>query len=142
RGLEAAQLHDAERAQPQDKNVRGKPLSYDVVVPRMGTARHYGSADEGCTLHDFWVTKNRPGEMTYRKIPQYIKKGESIVDTDVVLWLNNACHHEPRSEDGRMKGDGLQGATPIAWSGFELRPRNFFDGTPHYNYGDTAKQAQ
>jgi primary-amine oxidase len=116
------------------KNIRGKPLSYDVVVPRMGTARHFGSDDEGCTQHDYWVTKNRPGEMTYRKIPQYIKKGEPILETDVVLWINNACHHEPRSEDGVMRGTSFQGATPVAWSGFELRPRNFFDGTPHYTY--------
>jgi primary-amine oxidase len=116
------------------KNIRGKPLSYDVVVPRTGAARHFGPDEEGCTQHDYWVTKNRPGELTYRKIPQYIKKGDSIVDTDVVLWIGNACHHEPRSEDGVMRGASLEGATPVAWSGFELRPRNFFDGTPHYNF--------
>lgn len=116
------------------KNQRGKPLAYDVCVPRMGVARHYGADDEGCTQHDFWVTKNRPNQMNYRKIPDYIKNSESIVNTDVVVWVNTACHHEPRSEDGEMTGANFRGATLVAWSGFELRPRNFFDRTPMYNY--------
>ncbi len=122
-------------------NVRGKPISYDVAVPRMGSARHYGPDDEGCSQHDYWVTKNRPGEMSYRKIPQYIKKAEPVLNTDVVLWISTACHHEPRSEDGEMKaGGGLRGATLVAWSGFELRPRNFHDRTPFYNYSSDQPQ--
>lgn len=115
------------------RNNRGKPLSYDVCVPRMGRARHFGP-DETCTQHDFWVTKNRPGEMSYRKVPTYVKKGESILDTDVVVWVSTPCHHEPRSEDGEMRGTSFQGSTPVAWAGLELRPRNFFDRTPHFNY--------
>lgn len=122
------------------KNARGKPLSYDVAVPRMGVARHYGPDEEGCTQHDFWVTKNRPGEMQYKKIPNYIKKGESVLNTDVVVWVNTVCHHEPRSEDGEMRNSNFAGATPVAWSGLELRPRNFFDRTPHYNYPPATKK--
>ncbi len=125
-------------------NVRGKPISYDVAVPRMGTARHYGPDDEGCTQHDFWVTKNRPGEMSYRRVPEYIKKGESVMNTDVVLWISSACHHEPRSEDGEIVKDSsrLRGATLVAWSGFELRPRNFFDRTPFYDYSEPPPPAK
>ena len=116
------------------KNARGKAVAYDVVTSRMGNARHYGPDDESCTQHDFWVTRQRKGETYYKNVPKYVKKKESILDTDVVVWLSNACHHDPRSEDGAMYGTSFTGATPVAWSGFELRPRNFFDGTPHYPY--------
>ena len=84
------------------KNARGMPISYDLMTPRMGNARHYGSQEE-CTHHDFWVTKNRPGEIHYQKLPKYVEKRESIKDTDVVVWLSTAGHHEPRSEDGEME---------------------------------------
>ena len=39
------------------KNARKQPCAYDVVVPRMGMARHHGGGNEDCTLHDFWVTR-------------------------------------------------------------------------------------
>ena len=78
--------------------------------------------------HDFWVTCNRPGEIQYTSVPKYVAKGENIVNTDVVLWISTACHHEPRSEDGQMTKDGgINGATPVSWSGFDLRPRNLWD---------------
>jgi primary-amine oxidase len=118
----------------QLKNGRGKPLAYDVMASRMGNARHSGPDDEGCTLHDFWVTRNRPGEIFYKKVPKYIEKREPILDSDVVIWLSTPCHHEPRSEDGEIRGSTFVGSTPLAWAGFELRPRNFHDRTPHYNY--------
>src|SRR5262249_29224087 len=122
------------------KNVRGKPYSYDLMVPRMGVARHYGSDEEQCTQHDYWVTKARPKEMNYRKVHEYVRKGESIIDTDIVIWASTACHHEPRSEDGEMQQNrSFRGATPVAWSGLELRPRNLFDRTPHYNYPPPKK---
>ncbi len=113
------------------KNIRGMPIAYDVMMPRMGNARHYGSQEE-CTHHDFWVTRNRPGEMYYQKVPEYIKKRQPIRDTDVVLWISTPGHHEPRSEDGEMSKDNFTGATPIMWCGFDLKPRNFWDRTPLY----------
>ena len=115
------------------KNIRKQPVSYDVVVPRMGNARHHGGGQEDCTLHDFWVTQNRPGEMVYVSVPKYVANANNIMDADVVLWLSTACHHEPRSEDGEMTKDGgFTGATPVAWSGFDLRPRNLWDRSPMY----------
>jgi primary-amine oxidase len=117
----------------QMKNARQQPVSYDVVIPRMGNARHHGGSHEDCTLHDFWVTKNRQNEMRYVKVPKYVAKAENIVDTDVVLWLSTSCHHEPRSEDGEInEEDHFRGATPVGWSGFELRPRNLWDRSPFY----------
>jgi primary-amine oxidase len=115
------------------KNAASKPVAYDVMTPRMGVARHYGPDEEACTQHDFWVTRNRPGEIYYQKAPKYAEKGESILNTDVVIWLSTAGHHEPRSEDGEMKEKtGFVGATPVMWCGFELRPRNLWDKSPNY----------
>jgi primary-amine oxidase len=113
------------------KNARGQPIAYDVMAPRMGNARHFGSQEE-CTQHDYWVTKNRPGEIYYQKLPKYIQKDESIQNTDVVVWISTPGHHEPRSEDGEMKNKTFTGATPVMWCGFELKPRNFWDRSPMY----------
>jgi Cu2+-containing amine oxidase len=113
------------------KNARGLPISYDVMMQRMGNARHYGQ-DEECTHHDFWVSKNRTGEIYYQKVPKYVARGESIRNTDVVLWISTPGHHEPRSEDGEMKRTEFVGATPLMWCGFDLRPRNFWDRSPLY----------
>ena len=115
----------------QKKNARGQPLAYDVVTRRMGNARHYGSQEQ-CTEHDFWVTKNRPDEIYYQKLPTYVTPRAPILDTDVVVWLSTAGHHEPRSEDGEMQKDTFVGVTPVMWCGFDLVPRNFWDRSPLY----------
>jgi|SRR5581483_9434506 len=118
----------------QKKNARGQPIAYDVVSSRMGNARHHGPSKEQCTQHDFWVTRNRPGEIYYINLPQYIAKREPIVGSDIVLWHSTAGHHEPRSEDGEMKGKSgsFVGATQVMWCGFDLRPRNLWDRSPLY----------
>ncbi|MCI0685175.1 MAG: hypothetical protein L0Y71_24010 [Gemmataceae bacterium] len=113
------------------KNARGQPIAYDFVTPRMGNARHFGS-DEECTQHDFWVTRNRKDEIYYQKLPEYVKNRESIKNSDVVVWLSTAGHHEPRSEDGEMKKDTFTGVTPVMWCGFDLKPRDFWDRSPLY----------
>jgi primary-amine oxidase len=120
-------------ANDKKQNARKLPISYDLVPLRMGNARHFGTGEE-CTQHDFWVTVNRKGEMNYPKVHEYVKKGDKIMNADVVLWHSSACHHQPRSEDGEMQKDTFVGSTPTAWSGFDLRPRNIFDRTPHFPY--------
>jgi primary-amine oxidase len=119
------------------KNARGEPIGYDLMPMRMGNSRHFGSKDEECTQHDFWVTRNRPGEMNYRQLPKYVAGHESITDTDVVLWYSTPAHHEPRSEDGEMSSLGFKGCTPVMWAGFDLKPRNVFDRTPYFPYPNT-----
>jgi primary-amine oxidase len=119
------------------KNIRGEPIGYDIMPHRMGNSRHYHNEEE-CTLHDFWVTRNRPGEMDYKQVPKYVAREEPILDADVVLWYSTPCHHEPRSEDGEMNGSSFQGCTPVMWAGFDLRPRNVFDRTPYFPYKDKA----
>ena len=116
----------------KQKNARKIPIAYDFMTPKLGNARHHGGQEE-CTLHDFWATKHRPGEINYQSVPKYAQKGESIQNTDVVVWLSTPGHHEPRSEDGEMSKDStFTGATPIMWTGFDLRPRDFWDRSPLY----------
>jgi len=123
----------------QRKNIRGEPIGYDLMPARMGNSRHFGSDQEQCTQHDYWVTRNRPGEIRYTELPKYVAHGESIVDTDVVLWYSAPAHHEPRSEDGELKDKIFRGCTPVMWAGFDLKPRNLFDRTPYFPYKDKAK---
>ena len=113
------------------KNIRGENYAYDLVPARHGNARHFGEHEE-CTDHDFWVTKNRKGEIYYPKLASYVAKGESILNTDIVVWLSTPGHHEPRSEDGELKGTAFYGVTPIMWCGFDMRPRNLWDRSPLY----------
>jgi primary-amine oxidase len=113
-------------------NARGEKICYDLMSMRMGNSRHFGGANEECTQHDIWVTKKRDGEMKYTQLPQYVKKGESVMDTDVVLWHSTPAYHMPRSEDGVFMGQTMQGAIPVMWSGFCLKPHHVHDTTPLY----------
>jgi primary-amine oxidase len=117
------------------RNARGEPISYDLMPMRMGNSRHFGGDNEECTQHDYWVTHQRPGEIHYTELPKYVAHGDTVTDTDVVLWYSAPCHHEPRSEDGELKGNNFRGCTPVMWSCFDLKPRNLFDRTPYYPYG-------
>src|SRR5262249_38282690 len=99
---------------------------------RMGNSRHFAGPNEECTQHDFWITKKRDGEMSYTRLPHYVKKGESIMDTDVVLWHSTPAYHTPRSEDGLRMGRQMQGAMPVMWGGSGLGPHPLHDMTPLY----------
>ena len=114
------------------RNNRNQPIAYDFMPNKHGNARHYGPDKEEATWHDFWVTKNRKGEIYYPKLPDYVKHGESIMDADVVVWLSTPGHHEPRSEDGEVKGTAFNGVTPLMWCGFDMKPRNVWDRSPFY----------
>ena len=70
----------------QKKNVRGQPISYEIMPKRMGNARHFGGGKEECTQHDFWVTRANPKELQYPRVQEYVKNQEKIEDTDIVLW--------------------------------------------------------
>jgi hypothetical protein len=130
----------------QKKNAQGQQWCYELMPVRQGTSRHYGRdtvptptgklRKEECTMHDFWVTRaSTPAKTTFHMLPEYIKGQRNVVDTDIVLWYTSSTHHEPRSEDGTfLKGSGFRGATLVMWSGFDLRPRDFFDRTPFFPY--------
>jgi primary-amine oxidase len=134
----------------QKRNQRGQPISYDLIPHRMGSSRHYSKTiitvpsgkmrEDECTMHDFWVTRADAKQMAYKMVPEYIKAGRNIQDTDVVLWYTASCHHEPRSEDGVDTAGGFRGATHVMWCGFDLRPRNIFGGSPFFNAGQNGPQ--
>jgi hypothetical protein len=119
-------------------NARGHNISYDLMPMRTGTARH----DELFTKHDFWVTKNHSSNQpltlaseiyyeTGNGLPSYIN-GESITDTDVVIWYMSSNHHLPRDEDHEFDAQGIwkSGIAQVMWSGFDLQPRNLMDDAP------------
>lgn len=108
-------------------NSHGENISYDLLPLRPGTPRHL----EPFAHHDFWVTRYRGTELAYSQVPSYVN-GESVTDTDVVLWYVAPLHHHPRREDGAVVNGVWQGVALAMWGGFDLRPRDLFDGTPLY----------
>jgi len=108
------------------RNGQGRQISYDLMVVREGTPRHL----EKFSQHDFWATRYRFGEDQYTQLPTYISNGESVTKNDVVLWYISPAHHMPRSEDGRYVNGVWRGVALAMWTGFDLRPRDLFDGTP------------
>jgi primary-amine oxidase len=114
------------------KNGLGRNIMYDFMPIQHGTARHL----EDFTRYDMWVTRYHPTETTWTKLPSYVN-GESVTDADVVVWVQASMNHVPRDEDGRFlafgnRGRRWTGVAHIMWSGFDLRPRNLFTGTPLY----------
>jgi Cu2+-containing amine oxidase len=83
---------------------------------------------------DFWATRYRGTELRYDLLPTYVSNGESVTNTDIVLWHITPVHHMPRDEDGAFQGSIWRGSALIMWGGFDLRPRNLFDRTPLFPY--------
>ena len=83
-----------------------------------------------------------PWSFIFANLPNIVKDEEPVEETDIVLWATSAVHHEPRHEDGKPGSgprlwpgdDAWEGSALVMWSGFDLRPRNFFDRTPFYPY--------
>ena len=129
------------RIETDRKNANGKTIGYDLMPIRMGSARH----NEDFTQHDFWVTRShpeRPLEYIFSNLANLVKDEEEVESADIVLWATSSSHHEPRDEDGKPDSaprlwpgdDAWEGSALVMWSGFDLRPRNFFDRTPFYPY--------
>ena len=109
------------------KNGAGKPTAYDLRPLYRGVVRHA----ESFMRNDYWATVNRPLEQYFPDLPAYVNN-ESIQDADVVLWHVTPLLHIPRSEDGLFVNGVWQGVALAMWGGFDLRPRDLFDGTPFY----------
>jgi primary-amine oxidase len=129
------------RVESTRKNANGKVIGYDLMPLRWGSARH----NEAFTRHDMWVSRshpNRPLEYVFANLPNIVKDQEPVENADIVLWGTSSSHHEPRDEDGKPSSgpkfwpgdDAWEGSALVMWSGFDLRPRNFFDRTPFYPY--------
>lgn len=112
-------------------NKRGNPIAYDLIPMRRGSSRH----QEPWSHHDFWVTPYNVDEQIYPDLPDYISNGESIDDTDVVVWHVTPIHHLPRDEDGEYDQDGTwKGSALMMKTGAMLKPRDLFDRTPFFDY--------
>jgi Cu2+-containing amine oxidase len=122
---------------PKDgENGSGRPVAYDLMPFRYGSARHFGSG-EGFTQHDFWVTPFNPKEEYYYNVHKYVSKENPrpIRNSRVTLWYMSSAHHEPRQEDGYhmpRANNTWGGVALVMWTGFDLKPRNLFNRTPLY----------
>ncbi|HJQ36480.1 MAG TPA: hypothetical protein VKB93_05030 [Thermoanaerobaculia bacterium] len=110
------------------KNGRGHNIQYDLMPMRSGSARH----DEPFMRYDMWVTRYDPSQLAYPSLPTYVTANRSVTNTDVVLWYASSMHHLPRDDDGEFVDGFFKGSALVMWSGFDLRPRNFFDRTPFF----------
>jgi primary-amine oxidase len=102
-------------------NAGGHPVSYELIPLRSGTSRH----EEAFTKKDFWVTRYNPDEWRGKNLPQYAD-GESVVDTDVVVWYTGSTHHESGVRDEERD------TVPVKWIGFQLVPINVSTRTPFF----------
>lgn len=116
-------------------NAQGYPTSY--ILESEGNAeplmRKADFQRARFIEHNLWVTvfnpherfaagdtpNQNPGEPG---LPRYIENNESIVNTDLVLWLTLGFHHVTAAEDFPV--------IPREHSLFKLKPANFFDRNP------------
>lgn len=117
-------VHDASL-----RNAQGHSSGYDLMPWRTGTPRH----QENFTRSAFWVTRYKYTEMHVPSLPTYIAPPESVSNNDVVVWYYGAAHHIPRDEDGRYVSGRFQPTVAqVMWTGFMLKPHDFFDSAPLY----------
>ena len=111
-------------------NADGRAISYHLEPVEMGH-RDMGPTSEPWTANDFYVTKYNACEKYVSHNPQTagcgnhlgaFVNGESLVNTDVVLWYGVTFHHVPRDED--------EVYMHTHWDGFRLVPRDWMAANP------------
>lgn len=122
---------------PGVKGPLGNPVSYQIK--HEGNAVSLLSQDDfpqrraGFTNYHLWVTPYRPEERYAagpypnqsegnEGLPRWTRANRSIANRDIVLWYTLGFHHVVRAEDWPVM--------PTTWSGFELRPFDFFQSNP------------
>jgi Cu2+-containing amine oxidase len=123
------------RVESKAKNAQGKTVSYELIPQRPGTPRHLAQ-NEAFTAYDFWVTHYKATETYYPFLPEYVKQGRSVQDTNIVVWYMSPAYHLPRDEDGVFISPNgkaqIRGVAMTTWCGIEMRPRNLFEKSPLY----------
>jgi len=113
---------------PHPLNSDDSRTSYDIRPLYRGIVRH----KEPYMRKDFWVTVNHAGQQNYKELEDYVSNSENILDADIVVWHVTPLLHVPRIEDGVIKNGVWHGVALAMWGGFDMRPRNLFEGTPFF----------
>jgi Copper amine oxidase, enzyme domain len=122
------------------KNAHGRPVAFDLIPHRYGAMRQLQPEGGAYTAnmdfinYDFWVTHTESGFTNYIDVPQYAGKHRPLAGQPTTVWHCTPALHFPRSEDF-SSGDGRSSYAGVAltfWTGFFLKPRDLFDGTPLY----------
>jgi hypothetical protein len=122
------------------KNSHGRPIAIDVISQRHGTLRRLQpsggayNADMDFINQDFWVTRTESGFTNYIDLPRYARDKRPLTGHPTTIWLAAPTIHIPRTEDfdPRNGTNSYGGVAITSWGGFELKPRDLFDGTPLY----------
>jgi hypothetical protein len=137
---EAEEFTTLRFASKMRKNAHGRAISYDLVSQRLGGLRRLQreggtyDADMDFINQDFWVTRTESGFTDYIDVPRYAKDKRPLTGQPVTIWLCAPALHVARTEDfGTETGtDNYRGVAITNWTGFILKPRDLFDGTPLY----------
>jgi hypothetical protein len=122
------------------KNVHGRPIAFDMIPHRLGALRQL--QPEGGTYandmdfinSDFWVTRTESGFTSYIDVPRYASQRRLLAGFPATVWHCSPVLHFPRGEDfGSSDGqNSYEGVALTFWTGFYVKPRDLFDGTPLY----------
>lgn len=115
----------------------GYPVSYELKPGANAVSMlhpdEWPQRRAGFTDFHLWVTPYEPAEQyaagRYTNqsrgddgLRRWTAKDRPIKNTDIVLWYTLGFHHIVRAEDWPVQ--------PTSWSGFELRPFDFFEHNP------------
>jgi len=122
------------------KNSHGRPMAFDLIAHRLGALRqmrHEGgthSANMDFINYDYWVTRTESGFTSYVDVPEYASQKRSLDGYPTTVWHCAPVLHYPRSEDfGPETGtNNFTGVALTFYTGFFIKPRDLFDGTPLY----------
>jgi primary-amine oxidase len=131
---------------PNRRSAMGYPTGF-VIMPGHADQSLLSPDDPPQTRAAFsaaqlWVTKYRPDEFYAggdypnqsaggEGLPKYVAARAPAVNTDLVFWYTVGFRHVPRAEDWPVM--------PTLFTGFSLRPQNFFDGSPALDVPPTFK---
>ena len=109
------------------KNSNNHSMSFDIMLNETGH-QDIGPASEPFTHNDFYVTKQKDGEKFAshnptgkRNLAEFVD-GESIVNSDIVVWAGVSFYHMPRSEDAPHMD--------AHWSHMQIVPRDWHGANP------------
>jgi primary-amine oxidase len=119
------------------KNSLGQATSFAIMPGETGISllpsTEWPQKRAGWSEHNLWVTPYDPtqryasgvylmGSTGEDSLPEWVKKGRSIMNTDIVAWYTVGFHHVPRPEDWPQM--------PIMWHTFSLMPYQFLPKNP------------